>query len=114
VPAEVWNGEVVASSFLEATGTRSRCDALLEKECALAIFGVSVVIPRHHFVHWVADQVYVDRVLVAEIGEIGEVNVPVEGRGQRGLLPDFVYVFHDLLLQKHFIRLHIIVIRVNL
>lgn len=96
---KVGNGEVVASSFLQATSTCTRADALLKKERALSIFGVGVVVPRHHFVHRVSDQVYVNWILVAEIGEICEINVPVKGRGQSCLLPYFIYVLHNLFLK---------------
>ena len=100
--AKVGNREVVASSFLEATGAGTKHHTLLEKEGALSIFRVGVVISRHHFVHRVSDQVYVNWVLVAKICEISEVYVPVKRRGQCRFLPDFIYVLHNLLLKRHF------------
>jgi hypothetical protein len=103
VTAKVGNGEVIASSFLKATGTRTRHDALFKEEGALSIFRVGVVVSGHHFVHRVSDKIYVYWVLVSKIGEICEVNVPVKGRGQRRLLSDFIYVLHNLLLERHFI-----------
>jgi len=105
VSAEVGDGEVVEVSGLEAAGGRPRGHAPLEEGGLLAPLQVGVVEARHHFIHGVADQVDVDRVLEAEAREVGEVHVTVERRRQSRLLPDFIDVPHYFFLRNTIIQI---------